>query len=157
MIRKLTLVALGAVALSACNSEPEVVGGQPDGGPAVEHRDRGRHRAAVADDALDGARHLHVLGVGHAVADDRALQRHDRLLRRERVADLVLARLVADGDQHRAGEAALAGLARRGHSVVRKEETYSTLNFARPVGIRITPRGLEAGVEQYGAAAAAGY
>lgn len=30
MIRKLSLVALGAVALSACNSEPEVVGGQPD-------------------------------------------------------------------------------------------------------------------------------
>lgn len=30
MIRKLFLCALGAVALSACNSEPEVVGEQPD-------------------------------------------------------------------------------------------------------------------------------
>ena len=30
MIRKLTLIALGATALAACNSEPEVVGGQPD-------------------------------------------------------------------------------------------------------------------------------
>lgn len=30
MIRKLTLFALSAAALSACNSEPEVVGGQPD-------------------------------------------------------------------------------------------------------------------------------
>lgn len=30
MIRKLTLIALGAAALGACNSEPEVVGGQPD-------------------------------------------------------------------------------------------------------------------------------
>jgi gamma-glutamyltranspeptidase/glutathione hydrolase len=57
----------------------------------------------------------------------------------------------------RVGAAALAGLARRGHSVVPKEETYSTLNFARPVGIRISAQGLEAGVEQYGAAAAAGY
>jgi hypothetical protein len=36
------------------------------------------------------------------------------------------------------------------------QETYSTLNFARPVAIRVTPGGLEAGLEQYGAAAAAG-
>jgi gamma-glutamyltranspeptidase/glutathione hydrolase len=57
----------------------------------------------------------------------------------------------------RVGEAALAGLARRGHSVVPMEETYSTLNFARPVAIRVTAQGLEAGIEQYGAAAAAGY
>jgi gamma-glutamyltranspeptidase/glutathione hydrolase len=57
----------------------------------------------------------------------------------------------------RVGASALAGLARRGHSVVPKEETYSTLNFARPVGIRVSARGLEAGVEQYGAAAAAGH
>jgi gamma-glutamyltranspeptidase len=57
----------------------------------------------------------------------------------------------------RAGEAALAGLARRGHTVVAKEETYSTLNFARPVAIRVTPRGLEAGVEQFGMAWAAGH
>jgi len=57
----------------------------------------------------------------------------------------------------RVGEAALAGLAKRGHSVVPKEESYSTLNFARPVAIRITPKGLEAGIEQYGAAAAAGH
>jgi gamma-glutamyltranspeptidase len=56
----------------------------------------------------------------------------------------------------RVGEAALTALARRGHAVVPKEESYSTLNFARPVGIRVTPKGLEAGVEQYGAAAAAG-
>jgi gamma-glutamyltranspeptidase/glutathione hydrolase len=57
----------------------------------------------------------------------------------------------------RVGAAALAGLAKRGHSVVPKEETYSTLNFARPIGIRVTPKGLEAGIEQYGAAAAAGH
>jgi gamma-glutamyltranspeptidase/glutathione hydrolase len=57
----------------------------------------------------------------------------------------------------RVGEAALAGLARRGHTVVPKEETYSRLNFARPVAIRVTPRGLEAGVEQFGMAWAAGH
>jgi len=57
----------------------------------------------------------------------------------------------------RVGEAALAGLAKRGHSVVPKDESYSTINFARPVAIRVTPKGLEAGIEQYGAAAAAGY
>jgi gamma-glutamyltranspeptidase/glutathione hydrolase len=57
----------------------------------------------------------------------------------------------------RAGDKALAGLARRGHRVAPKDETYSTLNFARPVAIRVSARGLEAGVEQYSAAAAAGH
>jgi gamma-glutamyltranspeptidase/glutathione hydrolase len=57
----------------------------------------------------------------------------------------------------RVGDKALAGLARRGHAVVPKEESYSSLNFARPVAIRVTPRGLEAGLEQYSAAAAAGH
>jgi hypothetical protein len=41
--------------------------------------------------------------------------------------------------------------------VVSKEETYSTLDFARPVAIRVTPKGLEAGVEQFGMAWAAGH
>jgi len=57
----------------------------------------------------------------------------------------------------RVGEKTLAGLARRGHRVAPKEESYSTLNFARPVAIRVTARGLEAGLEQYSAAAAAGH
>jgi gamma-glutamyltranspeptidase / glutathione hydrolase len=57
----------------------------------------------------------------------------------------------------RVGEKALAGLARRGHRVVPKDESYSTLNFARPVAIRVTAKGLEAGCEQYSAAAAAGH
>jgi len=56
----------------------------------------------------------------------------------------------------RVGEKALAGLAKRGHKIAPKQETYSTLNFARPVAIRVTAKGLEAGVEQYSAAAAAG-
>jgi gamma-glutamyltranspeptidase/glutathione hydrolase len=57
----------------------------------------------------------------------------------------------------RVGDAALAGLAGRGHAVVPKEETYSTLNFARPIAIRVTPKGLEAGLEQFGMAWAAGH
>lgn len=57
----------------------------------------------------------------------------------------------------RVGAAALTALARRGHTVVPKEETYSTLNFARPVAIRVTPNGLEAGLEQYGMAWAAAH
>jgi gamma-glutamyltranspeptidase/glutathione hydrolase len=57
----------------------------------------------------------------------------------------------------RVGPKALEGLARRGHAVVAKQETYSTLNFARPVAVRVTAAGLEAGLEQYAAAAAAGY
>jgi gamma-glutamyltranspeptidase / glutathione hydrolase len=57
----------------------------------------------------------------------------------------------------RVGDKSLAGLARRGHKVVPKAESYSSLNFARPVAIRVTPRGLEAGCEQYSAASAAGH
>jgi gamma-glutamyltranspeptidase / glutathione hydrolase len=57
----------------------------------------------------------------------------------------------------RVGAKALAGLAKKGHRVVPKDESYSTLNFARPVAIRVTARGLEAGCEQYSAAAAAGH
>jgi gamma-glutamyltranspeptidase/glutathione hydrolase len=57
----------------------------------------------------------------------------------------------------RVGDKALAGLARRGHRVAPREESYSTLNFARPIAIRVTAKGLEAGVEQYSAAAAAGH
>ena len=57
----------------------------------------------------------------------------------------------------RVGEKALLGLARKGHRVVAKDESYSTLNFSRPVAVRVTPKGLEAGCEQYSAAAAAGH
>jgi gamma-glutamyltranspeptidase/glutathione hydrolase len=57
----------------------------------------------------------------------------------------------------RVGDKALDGLAKKGHKVVPKHESYSTLNFARPVAIRVTARGLEAGLEQYSAAWAAGH
>jgi len=41
--------------------------------------------------------------------------------------------------------------------VARKTETYASLNFARPVGVRVTPKGLEAGLDSFGAAAAVGH
>ncbi len=56
----------------------------------------------------------------------------------------------------RVGEKALAGLRKRGHAVVPCTESYSSMRFARPVAIRATPRGLEAGLDSFGAAAAAG-
>ena len=59
----------------------EVVGRQPDLRHAAEHRDGRRHRTVLADDALDLGRHRDVLRVGHAVADDRALQRDHRAVR----------------------------------------------------------------------------
>ena len=52
---------------------------------------------------------------------------------------------------------AIAALERRGHRVVVKPESYSTLNFARPVMIRVTGKGLETGVEQFAAAWGAGH
>jgi gamma-glutamyltranspeptidase / glutathione hydrolase len=57
----------------------------------------------------------------------------------------------------RVGEKTMDALGKRGHTIVRKTETYASLNFARPVGVRVTPKGLEAGLDSFGAAAAAGY
>ena len=57
----------------------------------------------------------------------------------------------------RVGEKTLDGLRRRGHDVVPRHETYSTVRFSRPIGIRVTPKGLEAGLDALGAAAAAGH
>jgi len=69
-------------------------------------------------------------------------------------------RVHAEGDtllvDDRVGDQIVAGLRRKGWKVEPKTETYSTVHFARPIGIRITPKGLEAGVDQMGAAAAAG-
>jgi len=57
----------------------------------------------------------------------------------------------------RVGAKNLDALRKRGHTVAEKRDTYSTLNFARPVGVRITSKGLEAGLDSFGAAAAAGH
>ena len=57
----------------------------------------------------------------------------------------------------RVGEQTLEKLRGRGHTVLPKTETYSTLNFSRPIGVRVLSRGLEAGLDHLGAAAAAGH
>jgi gamma-glutamyltranspeptidase/glutathione hydrolase len=57
----------------------------------------------------------------------------------------------------RVGEKNLEALRKRGHTIVEKTETYASRNFACPVGVRITPKGLEAGLDSFGAAAAAGH
>ena len=70
-------------------------------------------------------------------------------------------RLHAESDEtlvdERVGAKVLAALGRLGQRVAPREETYATLNFAKPVGVRITRRGLEAGLDALRAAAAAGH
>jgi len=53
----------------------QLVGVEADAAHAVEHCDGGRCRAVGAHDAFHLGCHLHVLRVGHAMADDGALQR----------------------------------------------------------------------------------
>ncbi len=57
----------------------------------------------------------------------------------------------------RVGDKALAALGRLGQKVAPREETYATLNFAKPVGVRVGRRGLEAGLDTLRPAAAAGH
>jgi len=56
----------------------------------------------------------------------------------------------------RVGPAVLRALERLGHRVVAKHQAHGTFYFARPVAIRVTRRGLEAGLEHLNQAAAAG-
>ena len=53
--------------------------GKPDLDAPVDHRDRRRHRAFVGDDLFDIGRHGGIVGIGHAVGDDGAFERHHRL------------------------------------------------------------------------------
>jgi gamma-glutamyltranspeptidase / glutathione hydrolase len=70
-------------------------------------------------------------------------------------------RLHAESDEmlidERVGDKALAALGRLGQRVAPREETYATLNFAKPVGVRVTRGGLEAGLDALRAASAAGH
>jgi gamma-glutamyltranspeptidase/glutathione hydrolase len=56
----------------------------------------------------------------------------------------------------RVGEASLKALARMGHTVVPKRSDPGTLYFSRPVAIRVTKKGLEAGLDPFHDASAAG-
>lgn len=56
----------------------------------------------------------------------------------------------------RVGSARIAALKRMGHPVTPKTVSFSSFFFARPVAIRITRQGLEAGLDPWSAASAAG-
>lgn len=56
----------------------------------------------------------------------------------------------------RVGPARIAALKKMGHPVVPKAISFGTFFFARPVAIRITRRGLEAGLDPWSDASAAG-
>jgi len=56
----------------------------------------------------------------------------------------------------RVGEASLKALGRMGHPVVPKRTDPGTLYFSRPVAIRVAKKGLEAGLDPFHDAAAAG-
>ncbi|HYL82545.1 MAG TPA: gamma-glutamyltransferase, partial [Candidatus Acidoferrum sp.] len=70
-------------------------------------------------------------------------------------------RLHSEGDDlwvdERVGERALAALGKMGHRVVTRQETPSTLYFSRPVAIRVSRKGLQAGLDPLRAAAASGF
>lgn len=70
-------------------------------------------------------------------------------------------RLHTEGDDlwvdDRVGERTLTALRKMGHLVVVRQESPSTLYFSRPVAIRVTKKGLEAGLDPLRAAAAAGF
>jgi gamma-glutamyltranspeptidase/glutathione hydrolase len=57
----------------------------------------------------------------------------------------------------RVGERALRDLARRGYTLVTREETPAGSFFAKPIAIRVARRGLEAGLDHLRPAAAAGH
>jgi gamma-glutamyltranspeptidase/glutathione hydrolase len=57
----------------------------------------------------------------------------------------------------RVGDKAIAALRKRGYSVVPWEETFATFALAKPLGIRVTDKGLEAGLDHLRPAAAAGH
>ena len=57
----------------------------------------------------------------------------------------------------RVGEAALAALRKRKHPVTAKDCTVGNMYFARPIAIRITKKGLEAGLDPTSDASAAGH
>jgi len=56
----------------------------------------------------------------------------------------------------RVGETSLKALRRMGHAVVPKRTDPGTFYFSRPVAIRVAKKGLEAGLDPFHDAAAAG-
>ena len=57
----------------------DLLGGQSGLQPTADDGDGGGHRTAVTNDLLHVQCRLHILGIGHTVGDDGALQRHNGL------------------------------------------------------------------------------
>ena len=95
----------------------ELVVAEPADADAVEHGDRARQRARVAHDRLDGARHLEVFRVRHAVRDDGRLERDDRAVVGDGVADV--------GADAEVGEIGCGGESEEGE--------HFEADFARPI------------------------
>jgi len=57
----------------------------------------------------------------------------------------------------RVGDKAIAALRKRGHQVNPWEETFATFGLAKPLGIRVTDKGLEAGLDHLRPATAVGH
>lgn len=57
----------------------------------------------------------------------------------------------------RVGDKAITALRKRGYKVTPWEETFATFGLAKPLGIRVTDKGLEAGLDHLRPAAAAGH
>ena len=81
--------------------------------------------------------------------------------RRSLQAAVEAPRLHTEGGQlsidQRVGDKTIAALRRRGHKVSAWEETFATFGLAKPLGIRVTDKGLEAGLDHLRPAAAAGH
>ena len=75
------------IAPRSCASASRSPSRQADLEAAVDHGDRRRHRAFVGDDPLDVGGHGGVVGIGHAMRDDGAFQRHHRPAGGQRLGD----------------------------------------------------------------------
>ena len=76
--RQITAAGLGH-ARAGLAQIVDLLGGQTGLHAAADDGDGGGHRAVFTDDLLHVQGRLHILGIGHAVADDGALQRHHGL------------------------------------------------------------------------------
>ena len=66
----------------------DLLGGQTGLQAALDDGDGGRHSAVFTDELLHVHSGLHILGIGHTVGDDGALQRHHGLALLQSLFDL---------------------------------------------------------------------
>ena len=124
-------------------------------GPPVAQTDGQRGDGEAGAEVLARHQAARPRGVDVSARLDRVLRRggaggrhHAVLHAREGGRFVIRSRLVVTKE---------TPLAPRGHAVVEREETYAGSFFAKPVAIRVTRRGLEAGLDHLRPAAAAGH